>query len=838
LAQLPIGGSRHSVVGEEAHIVAQSAGGPRGCLDPPGGDVDGYDNLVLLCRNDHKTVDDQPEVFSVIELINRKKSHEQWVAETLESVREVDATRRSQTLCRLQKESIARCVDRWQAVGLRRHLASRLAEDRTVGARPELGGRVAAPVTVLVGDVGSGKSLAGERLHQDDIARALTETEAPAPVWLRALDACQGLDKVVEEAIDRQGIKARDSAVSMVLDGLDEVGPSAASSLLSEVRRLIYARDGSRAVVTTRFLDAIGNDDERVSLSPLSKEHAEALIALVSGVENFKLWSYAKPIQDAATRPLFAIALGRILADQPGYTPAATAELIDKIVQIAVGTEWHDVRDAIVALAVAVLRADGGSVRAPEVVPAHRLKPVLATRLVVEEKGRLRFPLIVFAQWFAAEAVLGGDIDVQSLLDVPRDLELWRYPLAIAASRGSQAQVAELLGGIAERNPAFASVVISDALQGYASSRADLGTWQEAGKALLEAEGAWIRGLGSVADLIAPVRDGAIESLGVRIDGSSRLTTAWYNGQEPHGPLFELEPGFFPLDVPPGFGPARSAECPDGPAWPWRWTRDELKLQLTRVLAGRQLVLAGTPLEHEAVWAGALQALGRSAYLPGPVDVSPLLATGAQSNIRALAARGSGLSALLERYVDEQGMLSPPWPGPDLETPATKVWSDFSPVRVRERAEAIFSAALQCYDYFTNTLLAPLASRMRIAATLPAMAQGTVSFLDRPAYEGAPCLRWHLEPLAADAGPPRAEFALEEGEVEPSLADLHADLTGARPDAARWIIAVRFNGVLDIFGKLSAAQQMYSWLWDDLAAIGWVEGLKSPRWPDIPPRLV
>jgi hypothetical protein len=66
-----------SVFGEECHIVAQSRGGPRASEIA---DVDGYDNLILLCRKHHKQVDDQRSHFTVERLKQIKREHEQWEA--------------------------------------------------------------------------------------------------------------------------------------------------------------------------------------------------------------------------------------------------------------------------------------------------------------------------------------------------------------------------------------------------------------------------------------------------------------------------------------------------------------------------------------------------------------------------------------------------------------------------------------------------------------------------------------------------------------------------------------------------------------------------------------
>jgi hypothetical protein len=66
-----------SVFGEEAHIVGQSPNGPRaGNISG----VDSYSNLILLCRKDHKRVDDQVGKYTVEHLKEIKRQHEDWVA--------------------------------------------------------------------------------------------------------------------------------------------------------------------------------------------------------------------------------------------------------------------------------------------------------------------------------------------------------------------------------------------------------------------------------------------------------------------------------------------------------------------------------------------------------------------------------------------------------------------------------------------------------------------------------------------------------------------------------------------------------------------------------------
>ena len=70
---------REVLVGEIAHIVGQSQGGPRRDTEIPGGNIDGYDNLILLCHEHHELVDQQHRTYSVERLLQFKTDHEEWV---------------------------------------------------------------------------------------------------------------------------------------------------------------------------------------------------------------------------------------------------------------------------------------------------------------------------------------------------------------------------------------------------------------------------------------------------------------------------------------------------------------------------------------------------------------------------------------------------------------------------------------------------------------------------------------------------------------------------------------------------------------------------------------
>ncbi len=58
-------GEKHSIVGDECHIVARSPDGPRGEMGSEVPSIDSYENLIILCRNCHKKVDEYPDIYTV-----------------------------------------------------------------------------------------------------------------------------------------------------------------------------------------------------------------------------------------------------------------------------------------------------------------------------------------------------------------------------------------------------------------------------------------------------------------------------------------------------------------------------------------------------------------------------------------------------------------------------------------------------------------------------------------------------------------------------------------------------------------------------------------------------
>jgi len=97
-----------SIVGDEAHIVAKEEMGPRGKSDLTPEKRDKYDNLILLCKEHHKIVDDQPNKYTVQYLNEIKKNHVEWVSINLD----IDAKKIK------DDEVYASYIDKWIELGV------------------------------------------------------------------------------------------------------------------------------------------------------------------------------------------------------------------------------------------------------------------------------------------------------------------------------------------------------------------------------------------------------------------------------------------------------------------------------------------------------------------------------------------------------------------------------------------------------------------------------------------------------------------------------------------------------------------------------------------------
>src|SRR5262245_46442332 len=89
-------------IGEMAHIIARSTGGPRG-QNAAGADT--YDNLILLCPTCHTLVDKGPSEYPTDKLLRWKSEHEKSIRESGSSQKFDDVAKLKSAVTRLLQEN-------------------------------------------------------------------------------------------------------------------------------------------------------------------------------------------------------------------------------------------------------------------------------------------------------------------------------------------------------------------------------------------------------------------------------------------------------------------------------------------------------------------------------------------------------------------------------------------------------------------------------------------------------------------------------------------------------------------------------------------------------------
>ena len=368
---------------------------------------------------------------------------------------------RAQKLQESYTLSISRSRQMWISLGVPEDIAGGLSGDHSVGAAL---GAMDPGLYVLIGDQGSGKTLAAERLFQESTQRALSDLSQPFPLFINARD----LSEPLEDYIDRMGHYhsfSPDQGTVVVVDGVDEVGVTEANTLLNKVSAYARAHLKTLALATTRPLPGLKNLGERIEMPLLSNGDAINLTARIAG-ESFEpnmLHSWSNTIRTSMNYPLFAVLLSLELREGSGVHGALSkAELVDRLAQAALmesGGPREKVDRLLQTLAVKGISSGG---RVPKGEVSHLLSEqrlLSDSRLVSEHDGALDFTFSIFREWFAARAIVEQEISLEGALTLS---DRWVTPLAIVLGSEDESASHALISTLASADPGLASLVLQE----------------------------------------------------------------------------------------------------------------------------------------------------------------------------------------------------------------------------------------------------------------------------------------------------------------------------------------------------------------------------------------
>lgn len=300
---------------------------------------------------------------------------------------------RAAALVDLEQRSIVRVRERLESLQIPADVVDEL-EARWHELAPSIAFSEERGLTVIAGELGSGKSTSADMLHREAIERTRSDPAAPWPAFLEARDlVAQKLEHVL-----RAGGPPDETSWHVVIDGLDEVGRDQAGDLLSQARQLALLSPGSRIFLFSRP-GYLGIDAE-ATIALLTDTQIDLILTVVGG-EHLRRWSLPRGLQEEVGKPLFAILSARYLRDrEPRFrTPI---ELLGALAEEVLEREHEsgiDVHASLRDLAVKSMRGRGRVARR-DAGPLEVRQALVATRLVVRHGDVLRFASPILEQYF------------------------------------------------------------------------------------------------------------------------------------------------------------------------------------------------------------------------------------------------------------------------------------------------------------------------------------------------------------------------------------------------------------------------------------------------------
>ena len=737
------------------------------------------------------------------------------------------------------KGSYARCISRWVAAGVLRIDAIRMAKNIDIG-KPlqEIIPTDKKPFVILVNEFGSGKSLTAERLLQQAISDIAKSPKCPIPIYLQAQEIKESLIKLVLKIASGIG-EPKTQGVFLIIDGADEVGVSNALKLINEVRTLVESWSNTRIFMTTRPISAIEKAEEICHLPTLSEEQSNNLINLVAGrvVPISISFKFPKSVKEAIKRPLFAILVGRFIRESQDIIPQSTGELLSTLIENSLmtsGLSLYRANPILCKLAIELIERDGGYIPIQEIGKSDIVEEIISTGLLISKDKTVTFSLPILTHWFAAQALGEKLIDIKSILFSGK-IDKWKYPLIIAVGIFDHDLVTSILEPIARNDPGIASEIVEESLADWGLENDVLPPPSKvAAQRIHDSTEAWICGIGNIYKLIAPInKENKLMPLGAKTSGA-HLITAWYRGNEDLESTEELPKSVNFSSQQFEWTSLRSARPGRQSAWPWRWSRDELRDNLEHLLEKRKLKSNILPFIHEELYYSAAALLDFGSLCSDDIDLNIIKKKLSEySRDSTLNKSGNYIEIknmwfAIEQYEkNDKVILKAPYPGPDKEYKPSRnfVWSPYSDNQLLLRTQAVYKAAIEIYTALVTEWFEGLSKRLLIAVTLPAILKGYINIPPEQKHFDEPWIFWYLHSLPQNAQT-KLEFILSSNNINhKSFDDISESnhLRSMRPEASEWIYLISHHSVLFIFNRFPARELAYSWLGDDLKRIHWME---------------
>lgn len=595
--------------------------------------------------------------------------------------------------------------------------------------------------------------------------------------------------------------------------------------------------------MTSRAVPVLAEAAEHKALPPLDDREREDCIEIGAGNRSMPitLHSLAPPVRATMGQPFFALLVGVWMREQ-GVAPRAPIDLMATLGERATKDLAID-EGHLRELAVRSVARELGPVPAGDVLKGAEADELLATGVLERRAGGLAFVLPAMAQWFAARALLLGETSAEQLLAAPENLELWRYPLALAISLGSAGRASELVAPLLSSEAGFGLRTL-DATFGQAVLGGGVPPpWREGGEQAREALQRLADALGPLAPIVCEAdAAGRVRPMAVS-SGPSTLTVAFWKGVEERPYVFPMPANVSLFEASPDWGTRRGSQVGPGAAWAWDWALKGIHRRLDHVLRDRALPVAPLgPLGREAAWAAACDLVGASVLVTDEIALEPLASmleqvsnelyeqgpVVFQKGLVSHDLRGLRL-VVIESRARGDTRLVPRVPPADLDPGGGIIGEFYSDKRLVEVATRVYEAAVAGYRELVERWMPTLASQLEHRVLMPLRVVGFVNTGRRRGSAPIPHLAGYIEALLPGAND-EIQMEVSEENYDFEMGNhSHAQQRAARPEAARWLTGTHGSMSLDVGTRYPISDAVYSWIGHDLKRLGLVGGLPHSR---------
>lgn len=737
------------------------------------------------------------------------------------------------------QKSKARCIARWQSIGVSTNDAVNFTDDTSIGIPPSKLDISPGKLIILMGEMGIGKSLIGERIFQSAVRLATDNLTAPIPLFFEAWQLQnKSLEEEINEAIYNLCNPKLDSVV-IIIDGVDGIGVTNAIRLLSEARILIQMRQKLSILFTSKQILEFNQAEELVNISLLSKETSEELIRRLSNLQHFSIDSLPKVLQDAILRPLFAVLLGIYLKEHGVWTLQSKEQLLSNLVERSLRPLRENiaqVSNLLEQLAATCINRGGRAVPSNEIASWVERQQLIDSKLVVENQDKLQFPIPILTQWFGAQYLLKNNFNTEFLRLNRQQLELWWSPLAIAVATFPLQRVSKLLAPIAEREPIIAADIVSEALafQGRSMEMPSVSAL-ELGQQVRSAMQAWVNGFTMLTSSIVHIGNKELPTIGVRISSrqietdpptneqiiTAWVEIAWHSGSENLPDVVELPPNIDSNNLSSlgwksinGFPPYVLA------SWIWKWTLEQV---INILLKRRSIPIASSLLSLEAAWHGASNIIERDYCDSNRISLNEI--ENRLREIEEISCAPMMHHCLEQLWIEMKATYAKGLT--HLSLPNSFQLFRSNDIHTYEEllayAKDVHIGALEGYLKLVDTL-SPLIPKLKYVSILPARLVGVLVLSDDSDFIS---IIRYWEPLPANSQN-EVQFTLSQHSYAGDYASMEPTAKqwmALRPEWL-WCFTVKKMEVPQLtkswLGANPVTELAYEFLWEDFTRMGWV----------------